>query len=196
MSLFSHFLTAMFGVKVSAAERPRFVLPLWLGGLGISNPVSLAFDLFTSSVCSTEHLVRSIVGFETFELDAHFDHSFNKQFYRQWVGATFDEEFDQLLTLFNHGQFCGPRLITFPHDSLSCLWVEVSLICQHRSLGVVLLYVIKSYCYLYLLYVMVVEHHLLVSMLLIVAVEIWSLIDIMRFGMLLVTLLLWFGYFC
>ena len=65
----------MFGVEVSAAERPRFVLPLRLGGLGISNPVSLAFDLSTSSVCSTEHLVRSIVGFETFELDAHFDHS-------------------------------------------------------------------------------------------------------------------------
>ena len=77
------------------------MLPLWLGRLGISNTLSLASHLFTSSVCSTEHLVRFIVGFETFELDSHFDRSFNKQFYCQWVGATFDEEFDQLLTLFD-----------------------------------------------------------------------------------------------
>ena len=57
----------------------------------------------------------------------------------------------------------------------------------------VLLYVIRSHCYLYLLYVMVVEHHLVLSMPLIVALGAWSLADTMRFGMLLVTLLLWFG---
>ena len=56
----------MFGVEVSAVERYLFVFPLQLGGLGISDPVSLASHLFTSSVHATEHLVRSIVGFETF----------------------------------------------------------------------------------------------------------------------------------
>ena len=62
----------------------------------------LASHLFTSSVHVTKHLVRSIVGFETFELDSNFDHvSFNKQSHRQHLGATFDEEFDQLLTLFD-----------------------------------------------------------------------------------------------
>ena len=55
----------MFGVEVSAVERRLFALPLRLGGLGISDPVSLASHLFTSSVRATEHLVRSIVGFET-----------------------------------------------------------------------------------------------------------------------------------
>ena len=84
LSLFSRFLPAMFGVEVSAVERRLFALPLRLGGLGISNPVSLASHLFTSSVRATEHLVRSIVGFETFELDSHFDHvSFNKQSHHQ-----------------------------------------------------------------------------------------------------------------
>ena len=50
---------------------------------GISDPVSLASHLFTFFVRATEHLVRSIVGFETFELDSHFGHVFfNKQFHR------------------------------------------------------------------------------------------------------------------
>ena len=41
--------------------------------------MSLASHVFTSSVRATKHLVRSIVGVETFELDSHFDHvSFNK----------------------------------------------------------------------------------------------------------------------
>ena len=62
--------------------------------------MSLASYLFTSSVCATEHLVRSIVGLETFELGSHFDGvSFNEQFHYQQLGATFYEEFDQLLTL-------------------------------------------------------------------------------------------------
>ena len=57
----------------------------------------------------------------------------------------------------------------------------------------VLLYVIRSHCYLYLQYVMVVEHHLVLSVPLIVALGAWSLVGTVRFGMLLVTLLLWFG---
>ena len=42
-------------------------------GLGICNPVSLATNLFNSSVHGTEHLVNSIVGIEIFELDSHFN---------------------------------------------------------------------------------------------------------------------------
>ena len=68
--------------------------------LGICNPVSLASHLFNSSVSGTEHLVRSIVGFETFELDSHFDCiSSNKLRYRQQLGVIFNEEFGQLLGL-------------------------------------------------------------------------------------------------
>ena len=105
MSLFSHFLPAMFGVEVSAVERHLFALPLRLGGLGICNPVSLAFYLFDSSVRITEHLVKSIVGFGTFELDTHFDCvSSNKLSYRQQLGVNFDEEFGQLLPLFDSKQ--------------------------------------------------------------------------------------------
>ena len=56
--------------------------------------MSLASYLFTSSVHATDHLDRSIVGVETLELDSHFDRvSFNKQFHRQWLGATFDKKF-------------------------------------------------------------------------------------------------------
>ena len=66
LSLFSYFLPAMFSVEVSAVQQCLFVLPLKLGGLGLCNPVSLAFHLFNSSVGSTEHLVRPIVCFETF----------------------------------------------------------------------------------------------------------------------------------
>ena len=58
----------------------------------------------------------------------------------------------------------------------------------------VLLYVIESHYYLYLLYVMGVEHHLVLSMLLIVVSGAWSLVGTMRFMMLLVTLPLWFGH--
>ena len=49
------------------------MLPLRLGDLGICNPVSLASHLFNSSVGGTKHLVKSIVGLESFESDSHFD---------------------------------------------------------------------------------------------------------------------------
>ena len=51
----------MFGVEVSAVEQHLIVQPLWLGGPGISNPVSLASHLFTSFVHATERLVRSLL---------------------------------------------------------------------------------------------------------------------------------------
>ena len=56
---------------MSATEQHLFVVLLPLGGLGSSDPASLASHLFTSSVRATEHLVRFVVGFETFELDYH-----------------------------------------------------------------------------------------------------------------------------
>ena len=58
----------------------------------------------------------------------------------------------------------------------------------------VLLYAIESHYYVYFLYVMGVEHHSVLSMLLIVVSVAWTPIGIMRFVMLLVTLLLWFGH--
>ena len=73
LSLFSCFLPAMFGVEVSAVEQCLFALPLRLSGLGICNPVALASHLFDSSVGGTKHLVRSIVGLESFELYFHLD---------------------------------------------------------------------------------------------------------------------------
>ena len=112
----------MFGFEVSAVERCLFALPLLLGGLEISDPVSLASHLFTS-VCGTEHLVRSIVGFETFEMDSHFDHVLcNKQFHCQQLDATFDEEFDQLLTLLDPIQQRG---ILRAKDSNIFSWLSV-----------------------------------------------------------------------
>ena len=105
LSLSCRFLPAMFGVEVSAVERRLFALPLRLGGLGICNPVALASHLFNSSVGGTEHLVKSITGLETFELDSHFDCvSSSKQFYRQQLGVAFSEEFGQLLGLFDSMQ--------------------------------------------------------------------------------------------
>ena len=102
VSLFSGFLPAMFGLEVSAAERRLFVLPLRLGGLGICNPESLAFNLYKSSVNCTEHLTRSIVRGENFELDSHFECiSVNKVNHRQQMNAIFNDEFGQLLPLFN-----------------------------------------------------------------------------------------------
>ena len=123
LSLFSRFLPAMFGVEVSATERRLFALPLRLDGLGICNPVSLAFHLFTSSVHGTEHLVKSIVGFETFELDSHFDCvSSNKLSYRLKLGVNFDEEFSQLLPLFDSKQ---QRAISCAKDGNVSAWLSV-----------------------------------------------------------------------
>ena len=83
----------------------------------------MASHLFTSSVRATEHLVRSIVGFVTFELDSHLDHvSFNKQSHCQQLGVTFDEEFDQLLTLFDPMQ--QQAILRAKDDDISS-WLSV-----------------------------------------------------------------------
>jgi len=95
----------MFGVEVCAVEQCLFALPLWFGGLRICNPVSLASHLFNSSVCGTKHLVGSVVGLETFELDSHFDCvSFNKLHYRQQLNVIINEGLGQLLALFDSMQ--------------------------------------------------------------------------------------------
>jgi len=102
LSLFSCFLPAMLGLEVSAAEQCLFVLPLRLGGLEICNPVSLAFHLYDSSVHCTEHLIRSIVRFESFELDCHFECvSRHKVNCRQQMNGIFNDGFCQLLPLFD-----------------------------------------------------------------------------------------------
>ena len=102
MSLSSHFLLAMFGLKVSAAECHLFVFPLRLGGLGICNPVSLASHLYDSSIHCTEHLIRSIVSSEVFELDSHFEYvTVNKVNYYQYMSRLFNDKFGQLLSSFD-----------------------------------------------------------------------------------------------
>ena len=100
LKCYSFLVPAMFGVELSAVEWCLFMLPFWVGSPGNSDPVSLTSHLFTSSVHATDYLVRPIIDFKTFEWDSHFDHvSFNKQFDHQQLGATIDEEFNQLLTL-------------------------------------------------------------------------------------------------
>ena len=88
--------------------------------------------------------------------------------------------------------FSRPSIVTFPDGCQSYLWLELNLICQHKNLEMVLLCIIRSCFYLYLWCVMVMEHHLVLRMSLIVILGAWSLVGIMRFGMLLVTFLLWF----
>ena len=126
LSLFSRFLPAcpaMFGVEVSAVEQRLFALPLRLGGLGICNPVALASHLFNSSIDGTKHLVRSIAGLESFELDSHFDcASSSKQFYRQQLGITFTEVFGQLFGLFDYMQ---QRAILRAKDDNISSWLSV-----------------------------------------------------------------------
>ena len=85
--------------------------------------MSLAFHLFNSSVRITEHLVKSIIGFETFELDTQFDCvSSNKLSYRQQLGVNFDEEFGQLLPLFDSKQ---QRAILRAKDGNISSWLSV-----------------------------------------------------------------------
>ena len=123
MSLFSHFLPAMFGLEVSAAERRLFALPLRLGGLGICSPVPLASCFYDSSVHCTEHLIRSIVRCESFELDSHFECvSFHRVNHRQQMSVIFNDGFCQLLPLFDSLQ---QRAILRAKDSNISSWLSV-----------------------------------------------------------------------
>ena len=135
MSSFSHFYQPCLVLKFLYLN--NVCASFAVRRAGISDPVFLTSHLFTSSVHGTEHLVRSIVDFETFELDSHFACvSFNKQCHRQQLGATFDEELDQLLTfliLCSNRPFCRLSTVIFLHGYLLCLWLEVSLIYQYRT---------------------------------------------------------------
>ena len=159
----------------------------------------LACHLFTSSVHTTEHLIRSIIGFKTFELDSHFDHvSFNKQFHHQQLGATFDEEFNQLLTLFDPMQ---QRAILQAKDSNISSWLSIlplaesqfdlSILSAQQEFrdGLALHYKktllsLPSVCDGYGV-PFNIEHALDCC---------FVIVGIMRFGMLLVTLLLWLSF--
>jgi len=64
--------------------------------------VYLAFHLYDSSVHCTEHLIRSIVRFESFELDSHFKCvSMHKVNYHQQMNVIFNDEFCHVLPLFD-----------------------------------------------------------------------------------------------
>ena len=85
--------------------------------------MSLASHLFDSSVRGTEHLVRSIVGLEIFELDSHFDRvSSNKLHYRHQLNTVFDDEFSRLLALFDPMQ---QRAILRARDGNISSWLSV-----------------------------------------------------------------------
>ena len=110
----------MFGVEVSAVERYLLMLSLWFGGLGFSDPLTLASHLFASPVRATEHLLL-VLKFLNWILILIMFLS-KKQFHHQQLGATFDEEFDQLLTLFDPMQQ-GANL--WAKDSNISSWLSV-----------------------------------------------------------------------
>ena len=101
----------------------------WPGHLSdsVTSIVSLTSHLFTS-VHASEHLVRYIVGFGTFELDSHFDRVSFKQFHCQRLGATLMKSLISCLcTLIDPMQqqaILQAWIVTFPHSRLSCLWAR------------------------------------------------------------------------
>ena len=101
---------------------------------------------------------------------SHFDCvSFNTQFHHPQLGATFDEEFDQLLTLFD--PMLQPAILRVKDGNIPS-WLSVLPLARSQfdlSAQEFRDSLIRSHCCLYLLYVMVVEHHLILSMPLIVA---------------------------
>ena len=73
--MFSCFLQAMFGVEVSPIEQHLFVLSLWLGGLRICNPVSLAPHFFSSSVIIVLNIALGLLlNLRYLKLDSYADH--------------------------------------------------------------------------------------------------------------------------
>ena len=57
------FLACIVWCGVSAAEHQLFPLPSCYGGLGVSNPLTIANVCLDSSVCSTEFLRDCILDF-------------------------------------------------------------------------------------------------------------------------------------
>jgi len=121
--LTSCFLLALFGVEVSVAECDLLALPLRLGGLGVSNPVSSASCLYDSSICSTAVLVKSLVSAMLFEIDAHLEAvSLAKADHRKSMDSVFNERFRRLLPSFDSNQ-C--RAILRAKDSNISSWLSV-----------------------------------------------------------------------
>jgi len=103
--LASCFLQALFGGEVSVVEHDLLVLPLRLGGLEVSNPVSSASDFYDSSIRRTVVLVKSLVGAMLFELDAHLEAvSLAKADHQKLMDSVFNERFDRLLPSFDSTQ--------------------------------------------------------------------------------------------
>jgi len=120
--LASYFLLALFGMEVSVAERD-LVLPLRLGGLRVSNPVSSASYFYDSSLLSTVMLVKSLVSATLFELDAHFEAvSLAKVDYRKLMDSVFTERFDRLFPSFDSNQCCA---ILQSSDSNTSSWLSM-----------------------------------------------------------------------
>ena len=126
-------------------------------------------------------------------MDTHFNCiSSNKLFYHQQLGVNFDEKFGQLLPLFSKQQRAKDGNISSWLSVLSLARNQFDLSAQEFRDGLALRY--RKRLLSLLLYAIGVEHHLVLSMLLIDVSGAWSLVDIMRFMMLLVTLLLWFSH--
>jgi len=121
--LASRFLLALFGVEVSVVEHDLLALPLRLGGLGVSNPISSASYFYDSSICSIVVLVKSLVSAMLFELDAHLEAvSFAKADHRKLIDSVFNEQFDRLLPSFDSTQ---RHAILRAGDSNTSLWLSV-----------------------------------------------------------------------
>jgi len=117
------FSASPFDVEVPVAEHDLLALPLRLGGLRVSNPVSSASYLYDSSLHSTVVLVKSLVTTMLFELDAHFESgSLAKVDYRKLMDSVFIDWFDRLLPfliLINVMPFCELEMV-IPHHG--CLY--------------------------------------------------------------------------
>ena len=72
-------MLALFGVEVSSVERQSFALPLRYGGLGITNPATVADYCYESSLRTTAFLQSSILGQVEFELGAHITSVFSNK---------------------------------------------------------------------------------------------------------------------
>ena len=93
-AIFSSFLPAIFGCKVSQLEVELFSLPVCLGGLGICLPKHLTERLYNASRRATCAVVDSIKNIHCFELDIHEDAIVSTcKDYQQICDSWFDDLF-------------------------------------------------------------------------------------------------------
>ena len=59
--IIQEFIPAVTGRFVSDLERDLFALPVWMGGLGLCNPSTIADFEYTSSVSVTSSLIHEII---------------------------------------------------------------------------------------------------------------------------------------